>query len=78
MLSEGARPTQGLIFVSRVRRRDAARSFDSGEGSSLSDSVRPFSTPSAAVTGEDVRIGWEIGNLRICCSAVCCERARQL
>ena len=38
-LSEGARPTQGLIIVSRVRTQDMARSFDSGEGSSVSDSV---------------------------------------
>ena len=30
-LSEGARPTQGLIIVSRVRRRDMARLFDSGK-----------------------------------------------
>ena len=27
-LSEGARPTQGLIIVSRVRKRDMARSFE--------------------------------------------------
>ena len=38
-LSEVAMPTQGLIIVSRVRRRDMARSFDSGEGSSMSDAV---------------------------------------
>ena len=72
-LSEGARPTQGLIIVSRVRRRDMARSFDSVEGSSVSDSIRLVSMPttrSSAVLrccgGEDVRIGWEIGSLRIC------------
>ena len=44
-LWEGARPTQGLIIVSRVRRQDMARSFDSGEGSSVSDSVRLVSMP---------------------------------
>ena len=44
-LSEGVRPTQGLIIVSRVRRRDMARLFDSGKGSSVSDSVRPVSMP---------------------------------
>ena len=44
-LSEGARSTQGLIIVSRVRRRDMTRSFDSGEGSSVSDLVRLVSMP---------------------------------
>ena len=44
-LSEGARPAQGLLVVSRVRRRDMARPFDSGEGSSVSDSVRLVSMP---------------------------------
>ena len=39
-LSEGARRAQGLVIVSRVRRQDIARSFDSGEGSSVCDSVR--------------------------------------
>ena len=43
--SEGSRPMQGLIIVSRVRRRDMARLFDSGKGSSVSDSVRPVSMP---------------------------------
>ena len=66
-LSEGARPTQGLIADSRMRRRDMARSFDSGEGSckrlgtaSLDADDSQFC--SAAVTGEDVRIGLEIGS----------------
>ena len=45
MWSEGARPTQGLIIVSRVRRRDMAKLFDAGEGSSVSDSVRLVSMP---------------------------------
>ena len=47
-----------------------ARSFDSGEGSckrlgtaSLDADDSQFC--SAAVTGEDVGIGWEIGSLRI-------------
>ena len=44
-LSKGARPTQGPIIVSRVRRRDMARSFDSGEGSTVSDSVWLVSMP---------------------------------
>ena len=44
-LSEGARPTQGLIIVSRVRRGDMARLLDSGEGSSVSDSGRLVSMP---------------------------------
>ena len=44
-LGEGARPTQGMIIVSRVRRRDMARVFNSGEGSSVSDSVRLVSMP---------------------------------
>ena len=46
-LSEGAinGPTEGLIIVSPVRRRDMARLFDSGESSSASDSVRLVSMP---------------------------------
>jgi len=58
-LSEGARPTQGLIADSRMRRRDMARSFDSGEGSSVSDSVRLVSmttTRSSAVLRCRVRM----------------------
>ena len=56
---EGARLTQVLIIVSRVRRRDMARSFDSGEGSSASDSVRLASmstTRSSAVLRSRVRM----------------------
>ena len=63
-VSGGARPTQGLIIVSRVRTRDMARLFDSGEGSSVNDSARLVSSLdaddsqfcSAAMTAE-VRIG---------------------
>ena len=44
-LSKGARSTQGLIVVSRVRGRDMARLFDSGEGSSVSESGRLVSMP---------------------------------
>ena len=68
-LSERARPTRGLTIVSRVRRRDMARFFDSGEGST----VKRLGTASldaddslfcnAAVPGEDVRIGQEIESL---------------
>ena len=49
-----------LIIVSRVRRRNMARSFDSAEGSTVSDSVRLVSMPttrSSAVLGCRVRIG---------------------
>ena len=45
-LSEGARPTQALIIVSRVRKRDMARLFDSGEGSVI-DSVLLDSMPTS-------------------------------
>ena len=39
-VSEGARPTQGLIVVSRVRTRSMARLFELGQGSSVKDSAR--------------------------------------
>ena len=63
-VSEGARPTQGLIVVSRVRSRGMARLFDLGQGSSVNDSARLVSSLdaddsqfcSAAMTAE-VRIG---------------------
>ena len=44
-LCEGARPTKGLIIVSRVRSQHMLRSFDSGEASSVSGSVRRVSMP---------------------------------
>ena len=60
-LSEvGATPRQELILLSRMRRRDMTRLFDSGVGSSLSDSVRLVSMPttrSSAVLRCRVRIG---------------------
>ena len=49
-LSDGARPTQGLIIVSRVRRGGMARSFKSAEGSSVSDSVRLVSMPTTRIS----------------------------
>ena len=63
-VSEGARPTQGLIIVSRVRTRCMARLFDLGQGSSVNDSAWLVSSLdaddsqfcSAAMTVE-VRIG---------------------
>ena len=63
-VSEGSRPTQGLIVVSRVRTRGMARLFDLGQGSSVNDSARLVSSLdadesqfcSAAMTAE-VRIG---------------------
>ena len=47
----GARSIQELIILSRMRRRDMARSFDSGVGSFISDSVRLLivSMPTVAV-----------------------------
>ena len=51
-LSEGARPTQGLTIVSRVRRRDMARLFESGEGSSASDSALLVSMPTTRSSAE--------------------------
>ena len=63
-VSGGARPTQGLIVISRVRTRGMARLFDLGQGSSVNDSARLVSSLdaddsqfcSAAMTAE-VRIG---------------------
>ena len=63
-VSEGSRPTQGLIVVSRVRTRGMARLLDLGQGSSVNDSARLVSSLdadgsqfcSAAMTAE-VRIG---------------------
>ena len=63
-VSEGGRPTQGLMVVSRVRTRGMARLFDLGQGSSVNDSARLVSSLdadesqfcSAAMTAE-VRIG---------------------
>ena len=55
----GARPTQKLIVLSRMRRRDMARSFDSG-GGSITDWVQLVSMPttrSSAVLRCRVRIG---------------------
>ena len=78
---EGARLTQVLIIVSRVRRRDMARSFDSGEGSSVSDSVRLVSMPtirSSAVLRWRVRMSGLGGRLKLCEFALWCERARKL
>ena len=59
-LSERARPTQELLRLSRMRRQDMAILFDSGVGSSISESVRPVSMPttrSSAVLRCRVRIG---------------------
>ena len=63
-VSEGARPTQGLIIVSRCAYKGMARLFDLGQGSSVNDSARLVSSLdaddsqfcSAAMTAE-VRIG---------------------
>ena len=44
-LNERARPTQELIWFSRMGKRDKAILFDSGVGSSISDSVRLVSMP---------------------------------
>ena len=68
-LSEGARPTEGLIVVSRVRRRGMARSFDSAKGSSVSDSVRLVSMPTTripAVLRRRVRMGRLGEGLEVC------------
>ena len=79
-LCEGARPTQGLI-LSRVRRRDMDISFDSGEGSSASDSVRLVSMPTtgnSTVLRCRVRMRGLGGRMEVCEFAICCERAREL
>ena len=64
--SEGARPTQELISLSRIRRRGMPLMCDSGVGSSISNSVRLVSMPttrSSAVLRCGVRIG---GRLKVC------------
>ena len=59
-VSEGARPTQGLIIVSRCAYKGMARLFDLGQGSSVNDSccldADDSQFCSAAMTAE-VRIG---------------------
>ena len=65
-LSEGARPTQERVCLSRMRRRDMSILCASGVGSSVSDSVRLVSMPttrSSAVLRCRVRIG---GRLKVC------------
>ena len=55
----GARPRQELIILSRMRRQDMARSFESGVGSSISGWVQLVSMPttrSSAVLWSRVRI----------------------
>ena len=63
-MSEGARPTQGLIYRFSGAYKGMARLFDLGQGSSVNDSARLVSSLdaddsqfcSAAMTAE-VRIG---------------------
>ena len=60
----GARSIQELIILSRMRRRDMARSFDSGVGSSISDSVRLVSISTTAQSCSDAVPGEEWGQAR--------------